>query len=81
MAGKSIDSEVLAALHVMSKNKTEGVRYIEFVNQGIMSGALSLIDKGYAAKIRVGEDDAYYCLTQKGVECLDKIVKFTQEQF
>ena len=79
---KSLDSEVLSALHILSQNKVEGVSYIEFVKRGSMCGALDLIDRGYARKISVGgDDDANYCLTQNGIEYFDKVMKFASEQF
>jgi len=78
---ESIDSKVLAALHLMSKNTDEGVNYMEFVKQDIMTGALDLIVKGYARKIPIGIDNSNYCLTPEGVKYLEKIVKYAQKEF
>jgi hypothetical protein len=78
----TLDSKVLAALHLMSRDTTTGVKYIEFVKQDIMGGALYLIDREYATKIKTGgdEDDENYCLTPKGLEYLGKLLRFATEQ-
>ena len=81
MVDDSIDREVLAALCVMSKNKVDGVNYLEFVEQNITNGALTLIDQGYARKIPKGADDSNYCLTPEGIVYLEKIVQYANEIF
>ena len=79
--GKSLESESLAALHLLSTGRREeGINYIKFVEQNIMNGALDLIEMGYATKIKTGEDDANYILTDRGKEFLDKILKYASEQ-
>ncbi len=84
--GKSVDSQVLAALHLLSKDRRdEGVPYLEFVKQGIMNGVLELIDQGYAVKIHIRDgmtdEDVNYRFTPKGTKLLKKVVKYTSEQF
>jgi hypothetical protein len=81
MGSKSLDSEVLGALHLMSRDRYLGVRYLEFVKQNLMDGALELIEGGYARRIPNGPDDDNYCLTPKGSQYLDKVLRFASEQF
>jgi hypothetical protein len=81
MGSKSLDSEVLGALHLMSRDKDLGVRYLEFVKQNLINGALDLLDAGYARRIPNGPDDDNYCLTPTGIEYLDKVLRFASEQF
>lgn len=81
MGSKSLDSKVLAALHLMSENRVDGVGYMEFVKQDIMTGALDLIGRGYATRIKIRENDANYLLTPKGMKYLKKILRFASEQF
>ena len=81
MAEKSIDSEVLAALHLMSKDTVKGINYQIFLHQRIMDGALDLIDAGYAHKMPIDKDNSNYCLTPKGQEYLKKLVKYANQEF
>jgi len=81
MTPKSIGTEVLLALFVMSRNLNGGVNYLDFVNQRIMIGALDLLNEGYAEKIFVGEDDSNYRLTDKGKQYLDDILRYARSHF
>ncbi len=81
MAVQSVDSEVLSALFVMSRNTSDGVNYLDFVKQGIMNGALDLLDGGYAERVSFGKDDANYRLTSKGLEYVSKVVDFASDIF
>ncbi|MEX2017573.1 MAG: hypothetical protein WD876_03810 [Candidatus Pacearchaeota archaeon] len=79
---KTIDSEVLAALHLLSTDKREeGILYIEFVKQNIMNGALDLMDKGYATREIIRKDGAYYHLTDKGTQFLAEVINYASDQF
>lgn len=80
--GKSLDSEALAALHLLSKHRDDGINYIEFVRQNIMNGALDLIERGYAIKVKVGsgEADVNYHFTPAGIRFLDSVLKYASEQ-
>lgn len=78
---KSLTSESLAALHLLSKNTIEGIPYINFFKQNIMNGALDLLERGYAIKMKSGprEEEVNYRLTPEGQEFLLKIVKYASE--
>ena len=79
MADKKLDSEVLAALHLLSAG-TE-VNYMAFVRTDTLGGALDLIDRGYAARIRLPGDDANYVLTSLGKSYLERILQFASQQY
>lgn len=81
MANESLDTKLLGALHLISKDIDEGVNYMEFVKQGLMEEALDLLGKGYAIKIKKEGDDANYRLTLLGGEYVKKIMQFAQGQF
>lgn len=88
MAKKSLDSEVLAALHLMSKDKINGIKHIRFVNQNITTNTLDLLtNRGYATKIIIEKTNnnicfsTKYCLTRKGIAYFDKILAYAQKQF
>lgn len=81
MGTKTLDSEVLGALYLMSLNKSEGINYLMFVKQNNMNGALDLIKEGYAQRVPLGQDNDNYRLTPKGIEFLEKILKYASEQF
>ena len=46
-----------------------------------MNGALDLIQKGYAQKIKTGPDDSNYTLTDKGTKYLKRVLAFASEEF
>ena len=75
MTGKSIDSNFIRALCIMSKDKTEGINYKEFVPD-LTNAALDLIEEGYAFKIPIGEEDSNYCLTYEGIMLFERILKY-----
>ncbi|MDP3966311.1 MAG: hypothetical protein Q8Q04_02170 [archaeon] len=75
MTGKSIDNKFIQALCIMSEDIPEGVNYKKFV-PGLTDAALDLIEKGYAFKIPVGEDDSNYCLTYEGIKLFERILKY-----
>ncbi len=45
---KSIDTSLLSALYLMGQDTIAGIHYQELVQKNVMTGALSLLDKGYA---------------------------------
>ena len=47
----------------------------------IIIGAVNLLDKGYAEKMSVGEDNSNYRLTDKGKQYLDNILKYAESHF
>jgi len=78
--------KILRAFVLMSKNKSEGVNYKEFVKEGIILEANYLIKKEYARKKSDSDDlyytgpkDIYYHLTKKGKEHLNKLIKYSEE--
>jgi hypothetical protein len=79
--GKTLDSDVLAALHLLTTTPLDGVNYIYFVKGGIMNGVLDLIEGGYAEKIKIGEDNANYRLTEKGEQFLAEIINYASDKF
>jgi len=85
MLEKLIDEEVLSALLLMSKNKKEGIEYIEFARHHNMFGATELLNRGYAKKIKISDDSERYTsnykLTKKGIKYLNKLLKFSSREF
>ncbi|MCK9595998.1 hypothetical protein M0R19_02340 [Candidatus Pacearchaeota archaeon] len=80
MIKKSIDNKVLAALGIMANGRRdEGINYLEFVKANIMNGALDLIERGYAEKVKIKEEDSNYRLTDKGKKYLEKILKYASK--
>ncbi len=81
---KSIDSGVLAALHMLSNNTVVGLHYLDFVKEpSTMSGVMDLIDKGHVEKIDYDGkgENRHYRITKKGKEYLNKIVAFANKEF
>lgn len=74
MSEKTIDSEVLAALHFMDKKLHEGISHLDSVRFEIINGCTELLEKGYAIRT-VDDGKTYYRLTLSGQEYLNKILE------
>jgi hypothetical protein len=88
MLEKLMDEGILSALLLMSKNRAEGIPYIEFVKQNNIIGAIELMDKGYAEKVGIryisevpGEKTSNYKLTPKGIKYLREILRLSYKEF
>jgi hypothetical protein len=82
---KSLDEKILGALLLMSKNKNEGINYLQFIREDNLVGAEELLANGYAKKIKVKDilknESENYKLTEKGEEYLTKILKLAYKEF
>ena len=81
-----VDSEVLGALFLLSsKNKLDGLKYLELVKAGCLSGAITLYNKGYAQRYKnpkeEKDDNVYYRLNKKGFKFLTRIVELANKEF
>ena len=78
---KTIDTEVLAALHLLSEGIKEGVNRMEFIRVCAINGVNDLIKKGYAEIIKIDEDNENYRFTDKGIDYLAKIINYASENY
>ncbi len=89
MASTSIDSKILAALHLLLENKKNGVKLENLAMQGMKSCIEDLVARGYAKKDEEYEGDNFgndytitsYYLTPEGLKYFDKVLRFATEQF
>ena len=91
MASTTIDSSVLAALHVLLEKRGSYVNLEDLIMPDLRSAMENLVSKGYAEKSEDDEDvdlvgdpyhkRMYYHLTPEGLEFFDKVLRFATEQF
>lgn len=79
MANKTLDTEVLATLHILSKDTIKGIYFMEFTQ--LRGSIMYLLEKDYIKRINDGPESSYYCLTQQGIEFRDKILRFASDNY
>ena len=77
-----LDEKTLAALVMMSTDKTKGVKHNQFLKHDNMNEAINLVNGGYAEKIIIPkETGSYYRLTEKGIGYFNRIFEFASKEF